>query len=147
LLLSFAITSVSKQCWISKQETQFETQCLITLFLLQPFDLYFYWIFAIPYTTFGTHYGLATLIPTAIGFFCAYYFDNKSILSIAITGLAAYIGLSINPQSILSTNFYNEDSLKFSAMGLGVALVLWSIYSTKIELKKHFIWFFLIIYT
>jgi hypothetical protein len=39
---------------------------------------------------------------------------------------AAYIGLSINPQSILSTNFYN-DSLKFSAMGLGVALVLWSI--------------------
>jgi hypothetical protein len=23
-------------------------------------------------------------------------------------------------------------------MGLGVALVLWSIYSTKIELKKHF---------
>ncbi|HEY4618778.1 MAG TPA: DUF2157 domain-containing protein, partial [Flavobacterium sp.] len=34
------------------------------------------------YTVFGTHYGLATLIPTAIGFFCAYYFDNKSILSI-----------------------------------------------------------------
>jgi hypothetical protein len=53
--------------------------------------------------------------------------------------LAAYIGLSINPQS--STNFYNEDSLKFSAMGLGVALVLWSIYSTKIELKKHFFGF------
>jgi hypothetical protein len=95
------------------------------------------------YTAFGTHYGLATLIPTAIGFFCAYYFDNKSILSIAITGLAAYIGLSINPQSILSTNFYNEDSLKFSAMGLGVALVLWSIYSTKIELKKHFTLVFL----
>jgi hypothetical protein len=93
-----------------------------------------YWIFAIPIYYFGTHYGLATLIRNQ--FFCAYYFDNKSILSIAITGLAAYIGLSINPQSILSTNFYNEDSLKFSAMGLGVALVLWSIYSTK-ELK-HF---------
>jgi hypothetical protein len=43
------------------------------------------------YTTFGTHYGLATLIPTVIGLFCAYYFDNKSILSIAITGLAAYM--------------------------------------------------------
>jgi hypothetical protein len=45
----------------------------------------------------------------------------------------------------LSTNFYNEDSLKFSAMGLGVALVLWSIYTTKIELKKNtgffYFWF------
>jgi hypothetical protein len=90
------------------------------------------------YTTFGTYYGLATLIPTAVGFFCAYYFDNKSILSIAITGLAAYIGLSINPQSLLSTNFYNEDSLSLSAIILGIALVLWSSYSTKIELKKHF---------
>jgi hypothetical protein len=67
------------------------------------------------YTTFGTHW-ISNPNPYRNQFFCAYYFDNKSILSIAITGLAAYIGLSINPQSILSTNFYNEDSLKFSAM-------------------------------
>jgi hypothetical protein len=59
-------------------------------------------------------------------------FWQQSILSIAITGLAAYIGLSINPQSILSTNFYNEDSLKFS-VGLGVALVLWSIFVLKLN--------------
>jgi hypothetical protein len=56
------------------------------------------------YTTFGTHYGLATLIPTGIGLFCAYYFDNKSILSIAITGLAAYIGLSVSPQALLNND-------------------------------------------
>ena len=90
------------------------------------------------YTTFGTHYELATLIPTALAFFCAYYFDNKSILSIAITGLAAYIGLSVSPQALLNNDFYQTESLSYSAIGLGVFLVLWSIYSDKIDLKKHF---------
>jgi hypothetical protein len=71
------------------------------------------------YTTFGTHYGLATLIPTAIGlFFCAYYFDNKSILSIAITGLAAYIGLSVSPQSLINNDFHETATLSYSAIGL-----------------------------
>lgn len=90
------------------------------------------------YTAFGTHYGLATLIPTAIGLFCAYYFDNKSILSIAITGLAAYIGLSVSPQSLLNNDFYDSNTLSYSAIGLGVVLILWAIYSNQIALKKHF---------
>jgi hypothetical protein len=70
------------------------------------------------YTTFGTHYGLATLIPTVIGLFCAYYFDNKSILSIAITGLAAYIGLSVSPQSLINNDFHETATLSYSAIGL-----------------------------
>jgi hypothetical protein len=52
-------------------------------------------------------YGL-TLIPTAIGLFCAYYFDHKGILSIAITGLAAYVGLSVSPQSLLQNDFLRD---------------------------------------
>ncbi|NGY37076.1 DUF2157 domain-containing protein [Flavobacterium sp. XN-5] len=90
------------------------------------------------YNAFGTHYGLATLVPTVIGLFCAYYFDNKSILSIAITGLAAYIGLSVSPQALLSNDFYTTNTLSYSAIGLGIVLVLWSIYSNQIALKKHF---------
>jgi hypothetical protein len=90
------------------------------------------------YTAFGTHYGLATLIPTAIGLFCGYYFDNKSILSIAITGLAAYVGLSVSPQSLLNNEFHDTNTLSYSAIGLGVVLILWAIYSVKINLKKHF---------
>ena len=90
------------------------------------------------YTAFGTHYGLATLIPTAIGLFCAYYFDNKSILSIAITGLAAYIGLSVSPQSLLNNNFHETTTLSYSAIVLGILLVRWSVYSTRIGLKTHF---------
>ncbi|MBD0726512.1 DUF2157 domain-containing protein [Flavobacterium sp. L1I52] len=90
------------------------------------------------YNTFGTHYGLATLVPTLVSFFCAYYFDNKSSLSIAISGLTAYIGLSINPTAILDNQIYENPDLTYSALGLGILLILWTIYSEKSKLKEHF---------
>lgn len=96
------------------------------------------------YKPFGTHYGLATLIPTLVSFFCAYYFDNKSVLTIAITGLAAYVGLSVTPQDLLNNNnFYSDQSLSYSAIMLGFLLVLWTIYSSRIQLKTHFSLIFL----
>ncbi|MBF4515411.1 DUF2157 domain-containing protein [Flavobacterium sp. ANB] len=91
------------------------------------------------YKPFGTHYGLATLIPTIVSFFCAYYFDNKSVLAIAITGLAAYVGLSVTPQDLLNnTNFYEDQTLSYSAIMLSVLLIVWTIYSSRIQLKTHF---------
>ncbi|MBP4139752.1 DUF2157 domain-containing protein [Flavobacterium geliluteum] len=90
------------------------------------------------YEAFGTHYGLATLIPTLISFFCAYYFDNKSVLTIAITGLAAYVGISATPQDLLRNNFYTSQNLTYSAILLGGILIVWTIYSSKIALKTHF---------
>ena len=90
------------------------------------------------YKPFGTDYGLATLIPTIISFICAYYFDNKSVLTIAITGLAAYIGLSVTPQDLVNNDFYSNENLSYSAILLGVLLIVWTIYSYRIELKTHF---------
>jgi len=92
------------------------------------------------YKPFGEHYGLATLVPTVVSFFCAYYFDNRSVLTIAITGLAAYVGLSVTPQDIFndSNNLYASQSLSYSAVMLGVLLILWTIYSSRISLKTHF---------
>ena len=91
------------------------------------------------YKPFGEHYGLATLIPTLVSFFCAYYFDNKSVLAIGITGLAAYVGLSVTPQDLLNnSNFYADQTLSYSAIMLGVLLILWTVYSSKIQLKTHF---------
>ncbi|TDP03398.1 DUF2157 domain-containing protein [Flavobacterium sp. 245] len=96
------------------------------------------------YKPFGDHYGLATLVPTIVSFFCAYYFDNKSVLTIAVTGLAAYVGLSVTPQDLLKNNdFYASESLSYSAVMLGVLLVLWTIYSNRISLKTHFSLIFL----
>jgi len=90
------------------------------------------------YKIFGTGYGLATLIPTIISFICAYYFDNKSVLTIAITGLAAYIGISVTPQDLVNNEFYSNNSLSYSAILLGVLLIVWTIYSSRIKLKTHF---------
>jgi len=92
------------------------------------------------YKVFGTDYGLATLVPTIVSFVCAYYFDNKSVLTIAVTGLAAYIGFSVTPQDIFNGNndFYANESLSYSAIILGVLLILWTVYSFKIKLKTHF---------
>lgn len=90
------------------------------------------------YNAFGTHYGLATIIPTLICFAAAYYFDNKSVLSIGITGLAAYVGLTISPQALLRNNFYDNTTLSYSAILLGILLVVWTLYASKVALKKHF---------
>jgi len=122
-----------------KQQTNFENPLFDYLILAAILlSCIFIGYLQFQYTTFGTHYGLATLIPTAIAMFCAYYFDSKSILSIAITGLAAYIGLSVSPQALLTNDFQQSGSLSYSAIALGLVLIVWSIYSTKIDLKKHF---------
>ncbi len=90
------------------------------------------------YQTFGTHYGLATLVPTIISFFCAYYFDNKSVLSIAITGMAAYLGLSVDPKHIFENEMINNTALSYIGLAFGLSLLLWDLYVAKINLKKHF---------
>jgi len=90
------------------------------------------------YHTFDNYYRFSTLLPTIISFFSAYYFDNKSVLSIAITGLAAYVGLTISPNRILNNEIFNDQSLRYSAILLGFLLIIWNAYSYKINLKKHF---------
>lgn len=124
-----------------KTETTFESPFLEYLVLIANIlTCIFIGYLQFQYEAFGTHYGLATLVPTIVSFFCAYYFDNKSVLTISVTGLAAYIGLSVTPQDIFndSNNFYANQSLSYSAIGLGVLLIVWTIYSFKINLKTHF---------
>jgi hypothetical protein len=121
------------------QETKFENPLFDYLLLLANIlTCTFVGYLQYQYKPFGTHYGLATLVPTIISFGIAYYFDNKSCLSIAITGLAAYIGLSVSPQSLLNNEAFSTTNLSYSGLLLGVAFIVWSIYSDKIDLKKHF---------
>lgn len=90
------------------------------------------------YQAFGTHYGLATLVPTIISLFCGYYFDNKSVLSIGITGMAAYLGLSVDPKHYFENEMFNDTTLSYIGLGFGFALLIWALYAIKINLKKHF---------
>ncbi|WP_343585690.1 DUF2157 domain-containing protein [Flavobacterium sp.] len=123
-----------------KEETTFEHPVLEYLVLAgNILTCIFIGYLQFQYKPFGEHYGLATLVPTIVSFFCAYYFDNRSVLTIAITGLAAYIGLSVTPQDLLKSNdFYASQNLSYSAVALSVLLILWVIYSRRISLKTHF---------
>jgi hypothetical protein len=89
------------------------------------------------YTIFGTRYGMAALIPAILFFFIAYRFDHKGILSMAITGLGGWLGLTITPLTIFEQDF-GTASLIYTGVGLGAFLTFISYYIRAKGLKKHF---------
>lgn len=90
------------------------------------------------YTAFGTAYGLATFIPLAVLAISAYYFDHLGVLSMAITNLAAWMGIAVTPFQLLSANDFSSQQLIYTGTLLGVILLLLAMLSTWKNLKKHF---------
>ncbi len=90
------------------------------------------------YNFFGTRYGLAAFLPAILFFFCAYYFDHRGVLSMAITALASWIGISITPLRLLKNNDFNSQDMVVSAILLGVFLIIIGWVSIQKEFKKHF---------
>jgi len=90
------------------------------------------------YHFFGEAYGLATFIPMVVLFACAYYFDHLGILSLAITNLAAWMGIVVTPLRILRDNDFDSGRLIYTGLGLGLILVLAGLASVGRNFKKHF---------
>lgn len=90
------------------------------------------------YNLFGTRYGLAAFLPAILFFFCAYYFDHRGVLSMAITALASWIGISITPLRLLKNNDFNSQDMVVTAISLGVFLIIVGWISIQKEFKKHF---------
>ncbi|MDZ7935790.1 MAG: DUF2157 domain-containing protein [Emticicia sp.] len=90
------------------------------------------------YNFFGTRYGLAAFLPAILFFFCAYLFDNRGILSMAITALASWIGVSITPLQLLKNNDFNSQNIVVTAISLGIFLIIVGWISIHKEFKKHF---------
>lgn len=90
------------------------------------------------YQFFGTRYGIAIFIPTVLFFFCAYRFDNRAVLSMAITGLASWLGLKISPLSVLEKNDFTAPGIIITGIVLGIGLLIFSWLSESRELKSHF---------
>jgi hypothetical protein len=89
------------------------------------------------YEVFGTHYGIATLIPMLILFYVAYDFDHMGIQAMAITNLGLYLGVTITPYSILAGNFENLN-LVYTYLFLGFCLLAAGYLSKLYNVKKHF---------
>jgi hypothetical protein len=90
------------------------------------------------YTAFGSRYGLATFIPMLILFISAYYFDHLGVLSVAITNLAAWMGIAVTPMRILKENDFDNERLIYTGLVLGTILLLVGLASEKRGIKKHF---------
>src|SRR5690606_19490539 len=61
-----------------------------------------------------------------------------SALSIAITGLAAFIGITITPKALISNDIYTTEAQTYSGILLALILVIWAEVSQRKNLKSHF---------
>ena len=95
-----------------------------------------YWQYQ--YDVFGDNYGLATFIPMVILFASAYYFDHLGVLSLAVTNLAAWAGLSITPLTLIKENSFADHRLIFTGIVLGVVLLAFGKFTTLRRIKAHF---------
>jgi cbb3-type cytochrome oxidase subunit 3 len=91
------------------------------------------------YSVFGANYGLATFIPMLVLFYVAYDFDHLGILSMAITNLGVWLGISVNPMTLVS-DIAESNGRPFILTGLflGLLLVLVAFLSERFHIKKHF---------
>lgn len=90
------------------------------------------------YTLFGDRWGMAIFIPMILLFISAYYFDHLGVLSIAITNLAAWAGITITPLQILNSNNFSNARIIFTGIVLGILLIALSWFSIKKNIKSHF---------
>src|ERR1700754_512317 len=95
-----------------------------------------YWQYQ--YDIFGDNYGLATFIPMVILFASAYYFDHLGVLSLAVTNLAAWAGLSITPLTLIKENSFANPRLIFTGILLGGVLLASGRLTVQRRIKAHF---------
>lgn len=90
------------------------------------------------YAVFGRYFEISIYISAFIALASAYYFNNKSALSIGITALVTSLGISLTPRTLINNDIYWNEMLSYYGLLLGLIIVLWSVHSKKIGLKKHF---------
>jgi hypothetical protein len=97
------------------------------------------------YDLFGLKYGLVTFIPAILFFFCAYFFDHRGVLSMAITAFASWVGVNIAPFSVLEKNDFSAPNFLITAIILGLVLSGLGLISEYKNLKKHFSFTYLLL--
>lgn len=90
------------------------------------------------FSLFGEHTDMATLLTTLLYFYGAYYFDNRAVLSLAITGLCAFAGFTASPSGILHNPFQSHYMLAYYGIAIALLLALWTIVAEKKNIKRHF---------
>ena len=97
------------------------------------------------YDLFGLKYGLVTFIPAILFFVCAYFFDHRGVLSMAITAFASWVGVNIAPFTVLKKNDFSAPNFLITAIILGLVLSGLGLISEYKNLKKHFSFTYLLL--
>lgn len=90
------------------------------------------------YALFGERWGLAIFIPMVLLWGAAYYFDHLGVLSLAITNLAAWAGITIAPTRIVYDNDFDNEKLIYTGVILGLFLLGLSGITVYKRIKPHF---------
>lgn len=90
------------------------------------------------YQLFGERYGLVTLIPMVLFLWLAYVFDNRGVLSLGITALASWIGITLTPQDLLTKNDFNSHTITNTGIAFGAFMCLVTFLGERLDIKKHF---------
>lgn len=97
------------------------------------------------YNVFGSRYGLVTLLPALLFLPLAYRFDHRGVLSMALTALISWVGVTVRPLEIyFKTNFFDQKTV-FSAIGLALVLIAIAIGLERRKIKPHFTYTYLTI--
>ncbi len=97
------------------------------------------------YNLFGTKYGLVTILPAIIFIPAAYFFDHRGVLSMGLTALASWVGVSIAPLSVLSQNDFSALNFLLTTIALGLILSAVGLVLEYKNFKKHFSFTYLLL--
>lgn len=90
------------------------------------------------YNVFGTRYGLVTFLPAVLFMGLAYRFDHRGVLSMALTALISWVGLTVRPLDFFfKTNFFDQ-RITFLAIGLSLFLMAAALFLERQRIKPHF---------
>lgn len=81
----------------------------------------------------GDQWNNYLLISTALFFFLAYRFDNRLVLSLALSTLAAWFGFTLSEYRFAFEKYYREYAIAY-----GVIILLLAVLLYRLQIKKHF---------
>lgn len=91
--------------------------------------VYFEWTSAI---------GQLSFLSAIILIFMSYRYDNKVLLSMAITALAAAVGITVSPVDWVNGDLFEGSRLFNTSIVLGVLLCVAAVWTKRAEIKPHF---------
>src|SRR5690606_26629417 len=112
------------------EETAFESPTYDYLVLLGTIlSCIFIGYMQVQYEPFGKDISTTTLLSALLALYFGYYFDNKSALSIGITGLIAFIGITITPRALIANEIYTTETQTYTGILLALLLAVWAEYA------------------